>query len=480
MNVINNTLSSFIKKFLGFSIGPVVSAFLGLIIVPITTYFVSPEEFGKSSMYTLGYTLFSLIIYLGMDQAFVREYNAVEDKKKLFWSSFTIPFIFSLLFSATILIFYKPISMALFDSHEWYIMLLLSISMPFAVMDNFNMLILRMQEKAVLFSMMSVINKVVNLFVLLGYFFFIEKSFKAIINATFLSLVIMVISEIIINREYWSSKIHFDKVLIKRMFRFALPLIPATIISWIFGSMDRMALKEWSTFYEIGLFAAALKISNVLGIFQQAFATFWVPTAYRWYEEGESRDKFIKVSDYLTIAMTFLFICMLIFKKILMMLLASSYGNASSSLTYLLFMPVLYTMSETTAIGITFKRRTGFNLFISIFVAIINFILNFILVPKLGSLGAAISSAVAYITFFWLRTIFSSLVWGKFDYKVYIANTSIMIAASIVDVVFNNPFLNAAFIIIFIILNMSHVKEVYSLAANFLGSKFGKGNKERA
>ena len=54
-----------------------------------------------------------------------------------------------------------------------------------------------------------------------------------------------------------------------------------------------------------------------------------------------------------------------------------------------------------------------------------------------------------------------------------------MIAASIVDVVFNNSFLNAVFIVIFIILNINHVKEVYSLASKLLSSKFGKG-KERA
>lgn len=471
MSNISNTLKVFLKKFIGFSIGPIASAFLGLIIVPITTYFILPDEFGKSSMYALGYTLFSLIIYLGMDQAFVREYNAVKNKKTLLWSSISIPFIFSILVSLVIFVFYKPISIALFDTEEWYVMILLSLSLPFAVIDNFNMLILRMQEKAFLYSLMSIINKTINLVVLLIYFLFIEKSFKAIINATFISLVIMVLVQVIMNKEYWFSKINVDKALTQKMFKYALPLIPATIISWVFSSMDRMALKEWSTLYEVGIYAAALKVANLLGIFQQAFTTFWVPTAYRWYEDGESREKFVKVSNYLTIAMTLLFLGVVIFKKVLMMLLSSEYSSASPSITFLLFMPVLYTMSETTAIGITFKRKTWLNLIISIIVAIINYILNYSLVPIWGSLGASIASAVAYIVFFALRTIFASIVWGKFQYNIYILNMLVIIGISILDVTFNSSLVNSIMIPIFILVNISFIKEISSLVKKILISR---------
>ena len=34
-----------------FSLGPIVSAFLGFLTVPIITYFITPDEYGKSSMF---------------------------------------------------------------------------------------------------------------------------------------------------------------------------------------------------------------------------------------------------------------------------------------------------------------------------------------------------------------------------------------------------------------------------------------------
>src|SRR5471030_1629819 len=108
--------SSFLKRLAGFSIGPIISAVLGFITVPVTTYLVSPEDFGKSAMYTMGYSVSSLFIFLGLDQAFVREYNTYKNKHELFWNSLIISLIFSVLIGAIYIIFYKPISFVMFDS----------------------------------------------------------------------------------------------------------------------------------------------------------------------------------------------------------------------------------------------------------------------------------------------------------------------------------------------------------------------------
>lgn len=46
-------MGNIIKKIGAFSIGPIVGAFLGLITIPLITYFISPEEYGRASMFTL-------------------------------------------------------------------------------------------------------------------------------------------------------------------------------------------------------------------------------------------------------------------------------------------------------------------------------------------------------------------------------------------------------------------------------------------
>ena len=57
----------FFKRFLTFSIGPGISALIGFVSVPITTWLVAPEDFGKASMFAVFLTIPNLILFLGLD-----------------------------------------------------------------------------------------------------------------------------------------------------------------------------------------------------------------------------------------------------------------------------------------------------------------------------------------------------------------------------------------------------------------------------
>lgn len=66
---------NFFSSLLKFAIGPLGGAMIGFITVPVTTWLVDPEQFGLTTMFTLFQTLLTSFIYLGLDQAYGREYN---------------------------------------------------------------------------------------------------------------------------------------------------------------------------------------------------------------------------------------------------------------------------------------------------------------------------------------------------------------------------------------------------------------------
>lgn len=452
----------FIKRFIGFSMGPVVAAFIGFITVPVSTYFVAPDELGKSAMFTMAMGISALFVFLGMDQSFVREFNTEEDKKNLFWNSMIIPFLFSIIIGILYVIYYKPVSILMFDSIEWYIIVILSISLPFSILDRFNMLVIRMEEKARLYSAITILSKVIGLITLIGYLKFIDKSFKGIINAAFLNLVLICIIETIINREYWKCKFKFDKKLVDKLLKFGLPLIPASVIYWLFNSMDKLAMRKWSTFSQIGLYSAAFKIVLVLGIVQTAFSTFWSPTAYRWYENKIENSRYEKVSEMLTAIMSFIFVFIVLFKDLIIRILSARYADAAVIIPFLLFYPLMYTISETTTLGISFSRKTKYNIIISIVSALVNYAGNYILVPEYGALGASISTGIAYIVFFWMRTLISRKLWYKFNISIYFWNILFMTLMSFENVIYNNTYLNIGFTVIVIFINRKSLKYIYS------------------
>ncbi|GAY77452.1 lipopolysaccharide biosynthesis protein [Sporolactobacillus inulinus] len=144
-------MKSFIKRLLAFSIGPFGAAFIGLITIPVTTHFVSPEEYGKASMYLLALTMLATVQYLGIDQAYTREFHEVNDREALFLNALLLPLLFALFILTMIALNLSTTAQLLFGEPDHAAAaLLLGVSLVLLCFERFLLLSLRMQEKRLL------------------------------------------------------------------------------------------------------------------------------------------------------------------------------------------------------------------------------------------------------------------------------------------------------------------------------------------
>ena len=98
---------------------------------------------------------------------------------------------------------------------------------------------------------------------------------------------------------------------------------------------------------------------------------------------------------------------------------------------FLVFSPIMYTVSETTVLGINFLKKPNLHIYIAIVSCLTNIIGNIILVPIIGAKGAAISTGISYIVFFSMRTWLSTGLY-KVNYGLknfYISTISVSILA---------------------------------------------------
>ncbi|SHK23713.1 Membrane protein involved in the export of O-antigen and teichoic acid [Hathewaya proteolytica DSM 3090] len=452
----------FIKRFIGFSMGPVLSAVINFFTVSLTTYFISPAESGKVSIYAMVLSVSSMLIFLGLDQAFTRQFNSEEDKRKLFINAALPPLAVSIIIGAMGMIVYKKMSVMIIGEVDGFIMALLAISLPLTVIDRFNLLLIRMQEKAKLYSFFNIMNKLIYALVLIPYLMCIESTYKSIIIVTFLTLLAICIVEFLFTKDYWIQKIALDKKLLHEMFKYGLPLIPATVVIAILNSMDKVAIKHWSNFHEVGIYSTAMKIVSVVAIVQSAFCTFWTPTAFKWYEDKVPGEKFIKVSNMLMCIMTFMFTGIVLFKDIIIKILSPEYMAAAKVVPFLVLLPVMYTVSEATCLGISFSKKTWYNILVSISAVVVNFLCNILLVPKVGAVGASIATGFAYIVFFWMRTIISRKLWFKFKVTLYALDILCMVALGFASITINNVWLNIALSVLIIIVNYRELVMILS------------------
>ena len=124
-------------------------------------------------------------------------------------------------------------------------------------------------------------------------------------------------------------------------------------------------------------------------------------------------------------------------KDIFVYMLGEKYREASYLLPFLIFNPIMYTVSETTVSGLYFMKKSNMQIIPSLVACIVNLVGNIILVQMLGYKGAAISTGLSYIVFFTVRTVL-----GRYYYYIgfNLKSYYIMTAFFIIYAVYNTFF----------------------------------------
>ena len=461
--------NNLLKKFLSFSIGGYINIIIGLLTVPITTRILSPEQYGISSLITTIVNVFGIICYLGTDQGFVRFFydEKEENRGRLLFESLKIPFVCIIVLSIFIFLFQKNISIFIIEKYDPVIWKILIFSMIFTILNRFSLLVIRMKQRGKLYSFFDVLTKVFNFLFLLLLYKVYGNDYKTIAISVLISLIIITTLAIFSEKKLWFFKGKLEKVTKKELLSYSLPLSLTMALNWLFGSCDKIIIKAFSNLNELGLYSGAFKIIALLTVVQTGFTTFWTPVTYEHYSKyPEDTLFFKKATDYLAIIFFTLGIGMLSTRNIIILLLGEKYYNSIFIMPTLIFIPVMYLLSETTMMGIAFKKQTKYFLYISIIVSISNLIGNIILVPFLGAKGASISTGISYILFFALKTYFSNkLINFGFNLKKIYFMTAILFIYALILSFYNNLYftiLTGILIEIFLLMiYFSTIKEAY-------------------
>jgi len=195
----------------------------------------------------------------------------------------------------------------------------------------------------------------------------------------------------------------------KELFGYAYPYIISMSVSTLFQATDKIYLNMYCTYNEVGIYSSTMTLISVFSIVQTTFNTLWAPMAVKHFsKDPEDRMFYQKGNSVITVIMYFIGICLIFSKDTFAILLGEKYREAAYILPFLIFNPIMYTISETTVNGLVFMKKSKMQVVVAVGACATNIIGNTILVPRLGSQGAAISTGISYIVFFTLRTLISN------------------------------------------------------------------------
>ncbi len=415
---------STIKKFGIVGVGTFISLLLGFLATPIITRVVAPEEYGLYSLFTMYTSIFIMVFSLGMDQALVRFFyikDTREFRSSLLMECIWLPIILTITVGI-IMIVVESFGVNIFG-FELEIIILLIINTFIQLVYRFSLLIVRLQYKVKTFSVLNILQK--GLYIVFAVpLLMVSNHGDAIVlcRAITLASVICLIISVVAAKDVWRIRnvntIHNFEISYIELFRYSYPFIFSMGITILFQSLDKIALSYYCTDYEVGIYSSTMTLINVFAVVQTTFNSLWAPMAVEHYVNApEDKEYYAKANHIITVIMFFLGISLILVKDIFAIILGKSYREAAYILPFLVFNPIMYTISETTVCGIMFKQKNKYQVLISIIACLCNLIGNSLLVPALGCKGAAISTGISYIVFFAMRTIISNKLYPV-DFKL--------------------------------------------------------------
>ena len=414
---------SMMKKLAGqtiiYGLGSVLPRVLNLVIIlPYLTnkFNDAPGQYGiHGVMYSFAALLLVLLTFR-METSFFRfgsEKGALEKIYSTTLSSLflLVPIIMGVLWFSSEGI--ASILSKVEDAPYVKIMLLISaldilVALPFAR--------LRLEERAVKFSMLKIVAVIINLGLL---FFFLEllpslnlswlaysddRKLEFVLLANLLAsgcTFLFLLPEILKNK--WT----IDRSALGRIIRYALPLIVVGLAGVISQFSDRWLINilapgsEEEREIQAGLYNTAVKFAVIMQLFTQAFNYAAEPFFFRQAADKNATQTYADVARAFTFVACFAFLFVLFYepelKKILIR--GANFRSGLNVLPILLLAYLFLGLYYNFSVWYKIKDKTIVGAWIAIVGAIISLTVNIIFIPKIGNFAAAWAAFFTFGTY---------------------------------------------------------------------------------
>lgn len=193
------------------------------------------------------------------------------------------------------------------------------------------------------------------------------------------------------------------------------PLIVHAVSRVLNNQFDRILIDRYVGASEAGIYSFVYNIGTVLQVILISFNQAWVPWFYDKMEEN-NRKLIRSVGKGYRDLFTFIFAGILLLSPEIMTVMAgdSSYITSTTMMIVLWilmadYFQFMYNLEVYVEI---FHKRTSLVSIASVIAAIINVTLNIIFIPQYGSIAAAITTVIAFLTMFIMHYFMASVVIG--------------------------------------------------------------------
>jgi len=375
---------------------------LGLIRVPILTKGLGASLYGTWSLVSGTISLIVPFALLGFTISVVRLLAAEKDKNKIgedFTSAFFVVLVSGVIFSVLLFFLSDLLATSIFkDINLSQYIKLGSILILVNCMSQITLSFFRTSRQIGLLTIIRLAKNAVEiglviLAVLFGY------KLTGVITAIIIDNILFIfVALFIFLKQVGFHSPRFSRL--KAHLRFGLPSTPRSAIFWIITFSDRYIISYFMGVTATGIYSAAYALAGYASFVLAPLRVILFPTVSKSYDEKnlEETRSYLKYSlrYFLMIAIPSAFGLSILAKPILQILTTPEFVPGYTIVPFIALGTVLYGIYVIGSYPITLAYKTELITALLGIAAALNIGFNIILIPRMGILGAAVATLIAY------------------------------------------------------------------------------------
>ena len=398
-------------------ISTIVAFFVNILVLPIYTRLLTPEEYGITIIFVIFGKLVAGFFHFSLHDATYRYYfeyeNDLEEFKKLNSSNFLF-IIFNfiviyLIIVSTSNLFYDKI----FDGQLSPSLITLALISGFLdYIFLYLMTLLTAQVRAREHSIITILYMIISSISSVSFMFFFSLTYMGRIYGIIFSQILSVIILLILCRRLFTIKLSYK--LFKKSFLYALPYYPIMLLGLSSNYLDKTILSTSKGNSSLAQYSIGINFAVVLKQIMDSVSKAWNPFFLTNALKNNEQSKKAIIERFYSMAVVFMIIGLGVTyfaEEAIKLLTTKEYHFAIWITPIYIFFYLFAILGYLTNMQLSAAEKMKYLIPGTIVSGILNVILNLTLIPIYGMIGAAVAAA--------LTSLVSQLFLFYFAMKVF-------------------------------------------------------------
>jgi O-antigen/teichoic acid export membrane protein len=390
--------SRFVRDSAVYSMGTVVGKAAALMILPIVTRTLGPEEYGELEVLSTLMSALTSILILGLDVAVTRMYPTLDGaaRRRMFGTWMGIGMAITIPFAGVMVLGRARISDLLFGYQSMAEeVALVGLFIVVTTVRLLTLTALRNQGRAASFAVVTGGTLIVNA-VLVVLFLSREPSVRSVLLANVLSQGAGALGGLWIARRAVFGRP--DKAIGTSILRLGFPLLPAAFALWAGEVLHRTILLGASSDTQVGFFGIAVRFASITVLVVIGFQTAWHPRAFA---AARDRDGVAMIASdgrrILALVASSAVAVALIAPEAVVLVGGDAFAGASAAVGWMLVFAMAFGVYQVITIPSAIDKRMGDIGLTGTIGTAVAIALNFMLAPSHGAAGTAAAMTIGQV-----------------------------------------------------------------------------------